>query len=99
MKDGISLTPEHPEKSVTDKDLIYGDGLQLLEYVKSAFALTHSSGGQKSPYAAEIVTVSDRSLEREVSMVTQLKNVAVVQWFLTWAIMPPRGQFHFSGGR
>ena len=21
------------------------------------------------------------------------------QWFLTWAIMPPRGRFHFSGGR
>ena len=76
LKDGTTLTPEHPEKSVTDKDLIYGNGLQLVEHVKSAFAFTLSPGGQESPTAVELDMVAQGSLEREVSLDTQLKSGA-----------------------
>ena len=82
LTDGTTLTTEHPEKSMTDKDQKYGDGLQSIEHVKSAFALTLSPGGQESPSAAEIVTVSYGSLERDVSVVTQLKSVAVADLML-----------------
>ena len=44
-KNPIPLTLEYPEKSVTDKDVKYREGLHLIEHVKSAFALTYSQGG------------------------------------------------------
>ena len=75
MTEGTTLTSDYPEKSVTDRDLKYGDGVQSIEHVQSAFTLTLSPGGQESPSATEVVTVSEKSLQRDVSMVTRLESV------------------------
>ena len=59
----------------------------------------------KSPDCRKLSLVTEGSLFTEAryvpfcSLLTYLSLLRVKQWFLTWAIMPPMGRFHFSGGR
>ena len=62
-ENSIPLTPEHPERPMTYKDLTDRAGLHLIEHVKSAFVLTCSQGGQESPTAAGTDTVAEGILE------------------------------------